>query len=103
MGDEQVGELQLLAQLLEQVVDLGLNGNVQSRNGLVADDEVRGRGERSGNPDPLTLAPGELVRVSIPKGRVQANLGHEVSDAAPLLGFVGRHAVNAQGASNDLA
>ena len=65
MGDEEVGELQLLPQLLEQVDDLGLDRDVERRDRLVADDEVRRRGERPGDADALALAAGELVRVAV--------------------------------------
>jgi hypothetical protein len=38
VGDEDVGELQLRLEILQQVENLGLNGYVQGRDGVVADD-----------------------------------------------------------------
>jgi len=39
VGNEQVCELELALEVLKEVDDLGLDGNVQCRNGLVAHDE----------------------------------------------------------------
>ena len=69
MRDEQVGQLQVLLQLLQQVDDLGLDGDVERRDRLVADDEVGRGGERAGDADPLPLAAGELVRIAVAIGR----------------------------------
>ena len=41
MGDEQIGEVLLLLEILKQVDDLALKGHVQRGNCLVADDELR--------------------------------------------------------------
>lgn len=41
MGNEQVGNAQLRLQVLQQVDDLRLNRNVQCRDRLVAEDDVR--------------------------------------------------------------
>ena len=51
-------------QLLEQVHDLRLDRDVERRDGLVADDEVRVERERPREPDALPLAARELVRVA---------------------------------------
>ena len=39
--DEEIGELELRLQVFEQVDDLGLNRDVERRDRLVADDELR--------------------------------------------------------------
>ncbi len=62
VGNEQVGEPELLLQLLQQVDDLCLDGDVQGGDGLVADEQVRLEGEGSRDADPLALSTGELVR-----------------------------------------
>ena len=64
VGDEEVGEAELLLQVLEQVEDLGLDRDVERRDGLVGDDQLRVQGERPGDADALALAAGELVRDS---------------------------------------
>ena len=43
--------------------DLGLQGNIQRRNGLIADYKFRLYGKCSCNGNPLTLSAGELMRI----------------------------------------
>ena len=73
VGDEEVGQAELLLQLLQQVDDLRLDRHVERRHRLVADDEVRLDRERAGDADALALAAGELVRVAVGEVRVQAD------------------------------
>ena len=54
--DEEVGELEPILELLEEVDDLRLDRDVEGRDRLVAHDELRLDRERAGDPDPLTLA-----------------------------------------------
>ena len=56
MGNEQVGQAQLILQIIKHIDDLGLNAHVQSGDRLVADNEFRIDRERAGNADALTLA-----------------------------------------------
>ena len=63
--DEHVGQVLVLLEVEQQVDDLGLNRHVQRGNSLVADDELRVRGERAGDADALPLAAGELVREAV--------------------------------------
>ena len=72
VADEQIGQPQLLAQVHEQVEDLSLDGDVQSRHRLVAHQHRRLHGQRPGNADALALAATELVRVTVAQRRVQA-------------------------------
>ena len=58
VGDDEVGEVELALQPLEQVDDLRLDGDVERRHGLVADDESRLEGEGE-YADPLALTAGE--------------------------------------------
>ena len=48
--DEQVGEVELLLQVLEQVEDLGLDRDVERRDRLVAHDQLGPQGERRARP-----------------------------------------------------
>ncbi len=52
---------------------MGLDRDVQSRNRLVADDELRVGGERPCDADALPLAAGELVGVPVDESGVQAH------------------------------
>ena len=62
--DEQVGEAELLLQVLEQVDHLRLDRHVERRHRLVADDQLRLDRERARDADALALAAGELVRIA---------------------------------------
>jgi hypothetical protein len=42
MGDEQIGQVELLLELTEQIQDLRLNGHVKRRHRLVGDDQLGG-------------------------------------------------------------
>ena len=64
VGDEEVGQAELALEVLEQVDDLRLDGDVERGDRLVADDELRVQRQGSGDADALALAAGELVRES---------------------------------------
>ena len=63
VGDEDVGQAQLVLQVVEQVDDLGPDGHVQGRDRLVGDDQPGIQGQGPGHADALALPAGELVRV----------------------------------------
>ncbi len=63
------GEAELVLQVLEQVEDLRLDRDVERRDRLVADDQLRLERERAGDADPLALAARELVRVAVDVSR----------------------------------
>lgn len=65
MADEEIGEAELVLQILEQVDDLGLDGDVEGACGFVADDETWAEGEGAGDGDALALAARELVGVAV--------------------------------------
>ena len=75
VSDKEISQIVLFLQILKQVDNLRLNGNVQSRNSLVADDKLRIRGKRTRNTDSLALSAGELVREAVNEiGRQSAHL-----------------------------
>ena len=65
VGNKQIGELQLLLEVYQKIDHLGLNGNVQCRNGLVADEEPGIDGKCPGDADPLSLPSGKFMRISL--------------------------------------
>ena len=79
VGDEEIGEVEAFLEGAEQIDDLGLNGDVESGDWLIADDEGRVYGEGSGNADPLALASAELVGVAV------HHVGIEAHDLEQLL------------------
>ena len=90
VGNEQIGQAQLILQLIEHVDDLGLNGHVQRRYRLIADDEVGVDGQRAGDADTLALSAGELVSVAGGMFAVQPHMVHQLQNArhALFLGLV---------------
>src|SRR5215217_3796079 len=73
VGYEDVGEVELLLQVLQKVDDLRLDRDIERRDGLVADDQARVESDGPCHPDPLPLAARELVRVAIVVLGVQAD------------------------------
>ena len=63
MGDINTGKLETVAQLLDQVQYLSLNGNVQRGGGLVADEYFGTAGYRDSDNHALTHAAGELMGI----------------------------------------
>src|SRR5260370_707860 len=62
--DEEIGEAQFLLEIHEQVEHLRLHRDVEGRHRLVGDDKLRTQYQRPRDRDPLTLAPGEHVRIA---------------------------------------
>ena len=60
--------------MLEQVQHLGLDGDIQRGDRLVADDELWLSGEGASDRYPLSLPAGELVRVAVEMHGIQADL-----------------------------
>ena len=81
VGDEQVGEAQLALQVAQQADDLRLHGDVERRDRLVADDELRLQAQRAGDADALPLAARELVRVAVQVVGAQAHRPQQRLDA----------------------
>ena len=102
VGDEQIGDSELLLEFFEHVDDLCLDGNVQCGNRLIADDEGRVDRQSAGNADPLSLSAGELV--GIPGGvlRVQADQFHEVQDLFMAVFLVLVEVVDVEGLTDNV-
>ena len=83
VGHEEIGQPKLALQLLEQVQDLGLDRHVERGDGLVADDQVGFEDERPGDPDPLALPAGKLVRVAARVIRREPDEVHHPADLVP--------------------
>ena len=64
VGNEQIGQAKLGLQVLEDIQHLRLDGNIQRRNRLIADDELGAQGQGAGNANALALAAGKFVRVA---------------------------------------
>ena len=102
VGDEEIGQAELVLNVLEQVDDLGLHGNVERRNGFVGDDQLGPQRERTGDADALTLPAGELVRKPVVVLGLQADTVEQVLHPALHLPALGE-AVQFERVTDDLA
>ncbi|MCY1237838.1 hypothetical protein D9M72_505500 [compost metagenome] len=102
MADEDVGQLELVLQIGEQVQDLCLNRKVERRYRLVEHQQLRVQHQRARNGDTLALATGEHVRVAV---EVQVGetdlLQHRHRPIATLVG--GRIGIDDQRLHQDVA
>ena len=65
VGDEDDRHLQLPAELVDEIEDLGLDGDVERGRGLVGDEQLGLAGEGHGDHDALAQAARELVGVGV--------------------------------------
>ncbi len=90
VADEQVGQPELLLQVEHEVDDLRLDRDVEGRDGLVGDDDLRVEGKRAGDAQALPLAAGEFMREACGLPGIEADPVHQMGD--PLAGFRSRRA-----------
>ena len=74
MGNKQIRSTCLLLNILHQVYHLRLNRNIQRRNTLIRNNQLRVHDQRTGNADTLSLSAGKLMRVSCRMLRSKTNL-----------------------------
>ncbi len=85
MGDEEVCQTVSLLEFLEQVHHLSLDTDIERGDGLITHDERRVQRQRPRDPDPLALAPTELVRKPVGHPGVEPdNLEQFAHPALPL-------------------
>lgn len=99
--DEEVRESQLGLEPLEQVEHPGLYGHVERGHRFVEHEQVRFDGERSGDPDALSLPTGELVREAGGVRRFESDLGEQFGNPPGHGGAV--RALGAQRLGDDVA
>src|SRR5262249_17998701 len=79
--DEQIGETELALQVDEKIDDLRLHRDIERRDRLVADDQLRPRRERARDAEALALTAREFVRVPRHLIGAQADALEEGGDA----------------------
>ncbi len=79
--DEQVGQAEVALQLRQQVDDLRAYADVERGDRFVADNELGTQREGAGDSDALALSAGELVRVAVAGGFVEAHRAQQFGDA----------------------
>jgi hypothetical protein len=65
VADEDVGELELVLQVGQQVEHLRLHRQIERRNGLIEHQEAGLEHQRAGNRNALALAAGEHMRIAV--------------------------------------
>src|SRR5207244_7923389 len=78
VGDEDIGQSELILQVGQQVEDLRLDGDVQSRHRLVGDDQLRPQRQGAGDADSLPLATRELGWKPVVMLGIQADHPHQL-------------------------
>ena len=85
MRNKQIGNAHFLLDMLQQIDNLCLYGNIQCTDGLITDDELRIQGKCSGNSNTLTLSAGKFMRVTADVIRLQPDDIQQLTN--PLLPF----------------
>ena len=102
MGDEHVGEaLLLLLELLKQVDDLGLDGDVEGGDGLVADDQGGLSRQGAGDGDALPLSAAELMGEAVRHAGVEPRHEEELLDLLLVLLVALHQMVHPEGLADD--
>ena len=83
VGDEEVGDPQLVLEVLEEVHHPGLDRHVERGDRLVEHEQLGLEDEGPGDPDALTLTAGELVGEAVGVVRLQPHELERVGHALP--------------------
>ena len=78
MADEDVGEVELVLQVGEEVEDLRLHREVEGGDRLVEHQQGRVEHQRAGDGDALALAAREHVRVAVEVLAAEADLAQHL-------------------------
>src|ERR1035441_795485 len=73
MRDKEIRELEFALQILEQIDDLRLDGDVERRHGLGADNELGVEGKSASDADALPLPAAELMWIAVVEVGVEAD------------------------------
>ena len=87
--DEEHRQSEFVAEVVEQVEDLLLDGDIESGGGLVGDEQLRTVDDGHGYHDALAHASGELVRIAAGAlaGIGDSNVAHAFDRSMPGFGF----------------
>src|SRR5690606_27975353 len=85
MRNEQIRQIKLLLELPEQIYDLRLDGDVQSRHRLIANDKFGAQSDSSCDDNPLALPAGKLMGVFLQTSRGQPDHLQELPGLLLLL------------------
>ena len=83
--NEHIRKTEVRLQILQQVDDLCLNGNVQCADRFVTDDETGFKRQSTSNTYTLTLTAAELMGITFKVMRLQTALFHDVENIILIL------------------
>ena len=98
--DEEEREPERVAELVDEVENLRLYGDIERRHRLVRHDQLRACDDRTGDPDSLALTTRELMRIAIRVRRIEADEAQHLGDPCAALGCRA-DAVNSQRVTDD--
>src|SRR5205085_4020379 len=101
--DEEVGDVVPVLQVLQEVDDLRLDGQIQGADRFVTNDEPRFDRERAGDADALTLAAAEFVRVTLRVRGIETHIRQQALHTSPASIRVARQTVDVQRLADNLA
>ena len=102
VSDEQQGQMVFELEILEEVDDLGLDRDIESADGLIADDEPGLDGDRASDADALPLSAAELMGVALGVRWVEADIVEQRGDAAAAIFAVRCQLVDIEGFADDI-
>ena len=85
VGDEEIGDPEFLLQLLQQIEDLGLDGDIERRGRLIGDDQLGLYRQRTRDRQTLSLPAGKFVRIAGEGVAPQADFFQQRCDALGAL------------------
>src|SRR3954468_8674220 len=100
--NEKIREAEPRLQVLQEINDLRLDGNVEGTDRFITDNQFWFDGEGSGNPDSLALATAEFVRITIGMVRSEADILEQFGDAMGPFRAAGGEFVNVKRLAENL-
>jgi hypothetical protein len=102
MRYKQEGDPALLLQILQEVDDLGLNGNVQGADRLITDKQFRLNSQSPRDSNALALAAAEFMGVALRVDRVEADRPEQFGDSRLPGRIVLCEPMNVEGFTDDV-
>ncbi|MNN53878.1 hypothetical protein D3C81_1686660 [compost metagenome] len=65
MGDKQKGGVCLFLNVLQEIYNLRLNGDIESADRFIGNNQLRLHNKGPCNTDALSLPPGKLMRIAV--------------------------------------
>jgi hypothetical protein len=103
VGDQEISEMKFLLEFLKEKEDLSADGDIESGNGFISNDERGAKNQGASDADALALTAGEFVRVAVQSVVGQANAAEELRGAGEAIVAGELRLVNRERLGNDFA